>query len=737
MLRHWIYTIRQAILPLLLVIVTTVAFLLIPQAREALFGTVGPEYLSETLQKTTDRSQPYAFFRWRFFWLIAATVWLSLVVWYSARQLVSIDWSDRIPTSAVNHIGMPGMDRPVTHYPRFLGGLTAALLVFAVFNAYNAPSWPHTLASLLIAFLPLLASIAWQLVSDHLRARMIIVVVAVLVNALLIRWKVGEMPIASLWTQWITMFLFSCTSVVVYCFAVGRRKVLKKIRPAAAIREASVQLPSGPAWRKPLAMGVVGILLVTSLGLARVEWIRAIGSCAILLAFLGSALCILTAINLALRGWTKDKPGSISVAILTLLVVVAGLRLQFPEPIGRERLPTPAAAKPAPPPRPAESSADIIVNAYGGGLRAGVYTGQVLASLDDRTCGRFGERLRSLSGVSGGSLGIAVYLTMRQEFVANGGWQNCKPARDNPPKLRKLVELALKQDHLSPVIAQWLTFDLVPGMAPRRGQALLDSWQQAVDYALSRIEAPPDVVSKIGLARPLHELSGGLARPPVVYFNTADARSGMRVWLSNSGRWGDGRTGGVLSPTLQVGQAVLHSARFPLVSPAGYLTLDAERTLVDGGYADNSGAQSLISGARQQAPAAWLNINGNPPDKCGDERAKPSTTWTPVGGLLALRTSQADLAERALRQTCPAGAGAGAAPDGGCIKDAQLEMNLDKAFSPSMPDPVRRCEFVRGLRAAPLGWYMTPATMGDQNITITAAVSDACRVLGKLCDDER
>lgn len=735
MRRHWIYTIRQGILPLLLVIVATVAFVLIPQAREALFGTVGPEYRSQALPDTNASSLPFILFRWQFFWLIAGIVWMSLVVWYTARQLVSIGWRDRVPTSASQPIIVtPGMERAVTHYPRLLGGITAALLVFAVFNSYNAPSWPHTLTSLVVAFLPLLVAIAWQLSGWRPSVRIVVVVAAATANLLLVVWKVKEIPNTSSWTQWLIMFGFSCTSAAVYWFVVGRRAVLKKMRPAATIRSVSVELPTGPVWGKPLVMGLIGILLLTSLGLTKVEWIRAIGSCAILLAFLGSALCILTAVTLALRGWTRERPGTISLTILVVLGVVASLRLPNSEPIGREELPPPVRAVADFTPGPADATPDIIVNAYGGGLRAGVYTAQVLASLDDRTCGRFGTRLRSLSGVSGGSLGIAVYLTMRQEHVAQGGWQHCTPSLTNEPKLRKLVESALKQDHLSPVIAQWLTFDLVPGIAPRRGQALLDSWQQAVDEALSGIPAPAGAVSKIGLARPLRQLHGGLSPAPLVFFNTTDARLGRRIWLSNNGQWSDGASSGNLPATLQVGQAVLHSARFPLVSPAGYLALDSQRIVVDGGYADNSGVQSLIPGARTSAPTAWLNINGNPPDKCSSEADKPSATWTPVGGLLALRTSQASLAELALRRTCPAG-GAQAA-NAECIKDEQLEMNLDKAFSKSMLEPTQRCEFVRRLRAAPLGWYMTTATAGDQNITITAAITQACLVLGKLCQGD-
>ena len=71
-------------------------------------------------------------------------------------------------------------------------------------------------------------------------------------------------------------------------------------------------------------------------------------------------------------------------------------------------------------------------------------------------------------------------------------------------------------------------------------------------------------------ALPLAALTGGLATPPAVYFNATDADSGHITWFSNT-------QGGVAATyrqeprpvRLSVGQAVLHSARFPIVTPAG------------------------------------------------------------------------------------------------------------------------------------------------------------------------
>lgn len=710
-MRHWIYVIRLGLLPLVFAIVTALIFLAVPQAREALFGAVGPEFFRHTA---------FPMVRVQSRWLMAGIVWMGLVIWYTTRLLVSIDWRNRIPASAAGDISAAAIAQPMTHYPRLLGAISTALLAFAVFDAYSPPSLAHTVHGVISTLLPLLTVIAWQRVRSPAWFRPALTALTLAVTAGLVYVEANKVSQVEIGLQSLLLFILCCVPAALYTFFVWRRRLIKAAigqLPRAAARLAAADT----TWVMPFLTGAAGIVLIFLFGVLNVAMVRSIGSCAILLAFLGSVTCILTAASLFLRRRTRRTPGVVAVTVVALVVLVAGLRIHLPEPLGYETVRLPEATVAASPPLATRQTQDILVNAYGGGLRAGLYTAQVLAALDDRTCGGFGQRLQTLSGVSGGSVGIAVYLSLRQELVAHGGWGACDP-RQTKPLLRDRVEAALKLDHLSPVVAQLLSFDLLPGTHARRGQALLDSWQDAVESALVGIDRQhASTVSKVGLARPLRELNGGMSPSPLVLFNTTDADSGMRIWLSNNQQWGEGADIGALNPRLQVGQAVLHSARFPLVSPAGHLQLNHARIVVDGGYADNSGANSLLPVAGQRPPAVWLNIDGNPPERCGSQAAPPATLWSGARALLAVRTSQAELAELALTKALPA------------VPNRKLQMNLDQAFQSSMPDQTKRCEFIRGLRSAPLGWYMTSATTGDQNITITAAVNKACEVLGGLC----
>ena len=60
-----------------------------------------------------------------------------------------------------------------------------------------------------------------------------------------------------------------------------------------------------------------------------------------------------------------------------------------------------------------------IVNAEGGGIRAAYWTATVLGKIQkDNPC--FADQLFALSGVSGGSLGSAVFVALLGEHVATG-----------------------------------------------------------------------------------------------------------------------------------------------------------------------------------------------------------------------------------------------------------------------------------------------------------------------------
>jgi predicted acylesterase/phospholipase RssA len=482
----------------------------------------------------------------------------------------------------------------------------------------------------------------------------------------------------------------------------------------------------GEAVVRLLGMGIGGGILLLTLSVGPPAAARALGSAAIVLISLTAILFTLCAVTLALRHFTHNRPGY--VLILSTVAVAVYLFLHgtfgwspFEEQLGSEVIERTAALPSGQRPVQQGLPADIVVNAYGGGLRAALFTAEVLADLDDRSCGEFGRRLERLSGVSGGSLGIAVYMLLRQEYVASGGWVNCTPS-SHTPQLAHLVDDTLVQDHLSAAMARMLSVDLVPGATPRRGQALLDSWQERLTTVLTAQGPNRKGISLAGMALPLTRLNGGVDPAPAVFFNATDVASGKRVWFSNRGTFETGTRTRALGEAFQVGQAVLHSARFPFVSPAGGIKFDQQTTLlVDGGYADNSGAGTLFDTNTIGTNRRWLNIDGNPPDRlCADTGAKPARgAFSAVDALFAVRESQAGLAVDRYRGTH--------------IQDVTLKPDLDHAFASTIKDSEERCKIIRSLHTAPLGWYLTPVTAGDQVSARFDTVAQACEKLRPLC----
>jgi hypothetical protein len=364
--------------------------------------------------------------------------------------------------------------------------------------------------------------------------------------------------------------------------------------------------------------------------------------------------------------------------------------------------------------------------------------------------------------VSGGSVGIATYLLARQELVARGGWGACArdaAGRTEHTPLADIVTGALVQDHLSPVISRMLAVD-APHLwgSPVRGQALLDSWNGALIRSLqARFEGRP-ADDFAAFALPMAALTGGLATPPAVYFNATDADSGHIVWFGNAQGGVAATHGQPPGPVqLSVGQAVLHSARFPIVTPAGALASPwhDQRTarLVDGGYADNSGTTTLfdtfVSSANTQPRVINIDGNPNPDGPCEKDSGNPPLL-TAVRGLLQARTAHAaraverlarrtdaplvsvqlDLAEALSRE--PRRAPRSAAPEG---TDAARREGTEGAKGA----PVRSgreidvCRRVARAQQAPLGWYMSYEAAAVVAKSAEFGVERICKTLHFPC----
>lgn len=247
----------------------------------------------------------------------------------------------------------------------------------------------------------------------------------------------------------------------------------------------------------------------------------------------------------------------------------------------------------------------FIVTADGGGIRAAWWTAGILARIQDRSPD-FHRRSFALSGVSGGSLGVAVFTSQAAQAAdgtsggdrcAAGVWSDC--AKD-----------VLRQDFLGPVLAAMLTVDLPRSVT--RTSLLPD---RAASHEASFEEAWRRAAHADHFAESFSALWHGERRlkVPLLLLNTTDAVTGRRLVLAPVTLGDDTPERGDLAPLLgehevRLSTAVLLSARFPGVSPAGRVPAQGlpgrEYRIVDGGFADNSGGASALEALRALTEAA-------------------------------------------------------------------------------------------------------------------------------------
>lgn len=723
--------IGRAWLPVLLAGVEFVILAKVPQSREVLFS------LFESFKDANSASIFASSSGFALLTFVAMAAVLSSVLWYSARLLCTVDREHVVRPHLSSAVARRAYRQACTWIPRWLGTGALALVVTSTIVAGVFPGEQSGLVLLGCAMVPMvIAALAQVALSPGRRRRIrprsfvgVLWLIALLEGLLLIvmmALRALGAGFSNLST--LTAVLFLCALPALFHVAlIERRRMLP--------RRSGAGRPLAPA--SPRRLGEVhGRVLAIAASMTGALVLRAwtpqwdwLSSPSLVLIFLGVVVSVGTLAILWISRLTRWTPG-IGWAT-TLLVVGLLVSAVLREPLGVERLgpaattATGADVPASPPAQPAPSARGVyLVNAHGGGLRAAYFTATVLTRLDDLSCGRFGKRLSVASGVSGGSLGLATYLLVRQDRVRRGVWAGCVPGDiatmfGAVPSSQDQVDKILLNDFLSPVMANFLSTDLVPWMRVRRGQALLDGWEEGARAGLGD--------GAITFSAPLASLAGepGVDRAPsgvnrLVIFNATDVSTGKRFEINSAQ---SEQCGHVMS----IGEAVLHGARFPFVTPAGEC-VSADRgvhALVDGGYYDNSGAEALLSHVGSSERTVWLNIDGNPPEnECVDVAPEASPgMWSAASTLLASRRGHAAQAQERM---------------GGLLRPTRdqaidLKLSLDVAFSGVIKDPRARCHFVRTLRSAPLGWYLTRATAEAMHSSAFAEAGKVCRATPELC----
>ncbi len=274
----------------------------------------------------------------------------------------------------------------------------------------------------------------------------------------------------------------------------------------------------------------------------------------------------------------------------------------------------------------------VLVSTAGGASRAALWTLNALADLEanDR---QFPRRLFTISAVSGGALGSAVWsaLLARENF-------DCRtviPDDTAATARRSAGQAILSHDFLAPVLAVWLSRDVTLGVVPfvnsvlrrfgvqigDRSSALEQTWESA--WA-AQFETEPNLFAADFMAlwgttfdRPLLLLNGTvedtgqpIVTAPIALVDTRGQSDGGFP-ATYDARW-------LLHREIRTSTAVLNAARFPVVTSQGDIRLRlcpdganfaagscAEKvaskprvlSVVDGGYFDNIGGGTTLRAA--------------------------------------------------------------------------------------------------------------------------------------------
>jgi hypothetical protein len=233
----------------------------------------------------------------------------------------------------------------------------------------------------------------------------------------------------------------------------------------------------------------------------------------------------------------------------------------------------------------------VIVATAGGGLRAAYWTATVLGRIQDEVPD-FRSYLFGVSGVSGGSLGAAVFVTL----LADGAPAPTAACASGAKAFECAGQAVLAQDFLAPTAASMLFPDLMQRFVPApvfpedRAAALEHGWERAWGEA--------GLAGDTWTRRSFTALwNGNAGHLPALFLNGTHVETGKRIITASlkfDGRaFGDAydffalASGDVLPST-----AAHNSARFPYVSPAGTLRTEggSRGHIVDGGYFEGFGA---------------------------------------------------------------------------------------------------------------------------------------------------
>lgn len=229
-----------------------------------------------------------------------------------------------------------------------------------------------------------------------------------------------------------------------------------------------------------------------------------------------------------------------------------------------------------------------LIAAQGGGLFAAYETAYHIATMADHDP-EYVDSILGISGVSGGSFGAAAIWAILQEACVD---------KDSPGFChRNKVRDTLRRDYLSGPLAGLLFRDALDGILPISSLFSLAEWPIDRGRVLEK-----ELESNVRLATDKDHLSNLLDEPvaqkfPILFMNATEVGTGKSIvqsWVRlDLADDADVTANG--PPGLRVSTAAVLSARFPLVTPpARYVQDGYVAQIVDGGYFDNSGIETIF-----------------------------------------------------------------------------------------------------------------------------------------------
>jgi hypothetical protein len=366
----------------------------------------------------------------------------------------------------------------------------------------------------------------------------------------------------------------------------------------------------------------------------------------------------------------------------------------------------------------------FLVASEGGGIRSAYWTARVLAELHDRGDSlHFDQRTVVLSGVSGGAIGEAVYRACLHQDRSGRHVLDCVKTR--------FAHL----DALSPLIGGLMFEDVFARILPLDGMSICEQpgcgfLSRALGFEREWMRQFP------ALAEPIARWREG---EPELMLNSTEVESGNRVVFSTlrlpphdtpASVDAVRRLGGQVS-LIAAGHA---AARFPFTNPLAELrpgrgVRDAGQLvghLADGGYHDNSGAESLADVwrvLRAKMPSGWhaqlvLIRNGQVKPRC---EGRPHTEPLPIcleavrtrGNLAApvdkpLLDLYADLLGPPVAVVNVSGIGAHARQAAGALNADIDTQEPRRDDSNPRPQPCL-LDQTTAATLVPLGWYLSPS----------------------------